>query len=94
MYKHGIEVTERATSFPSPLSTKYGVQVIFGTAPINLAENPAAAVNRPIKATTFEEAEKALGYSEDWEKYTLCQSMYASFKLFQIYCILFSLTLY
>ena len=89
MYKHGIEVTERATSFPSPLSTKYGVQVIFGTAPINLAENPAAAVNRPIKATTFEEAEKALGYSEDWEKYTLCQSMYASFKLFQINPVIF-----
>lgn len=89
MYKHGIEVTERATSFPSPLTTRYGVQVIFGTAPINLAENPAAAVNRPIKATTFEEAEKALGYSEDWENYTLCQSMYASFKLFQIGPVIF-----
>ena len=33
-YKHGIEVTEKATSMPSPLSTEYAVQVIFGTAQI------------------------------------------------------------
>ena len=35
-YKHGIEVTEKSTSFPSPMSTVYGVQVVFGTAPVNL----------------------------------------------------------
>ncbi|MFQ8681960.1 phage tail sheath family protein [Enterocloster sp.] len=88
-YKHGIEVTEKATSVRSPLSTQYGVQVIFGTAPVNLAKNPAAAVNRPIKANTFEEAQEALGYSDDWERYTLCQGMYASFQLFQIAPVIF-----
>lgn len=88
-YKHGIEVTEKATSMPSPLSTEYAVQVIFGTAPINQAADPKKAVNRPVKATTFEEAKKALGYSDDWEKYTLCQSMYASFQLFQTSPVIF-----
>ena len=88
-YKHGIEVTEKATSVRSPLSTRYGVQVIFGTAPVNLAKDPAATVNRPIKADTFEEAQEALGYSEDWEQYTLCQGMYASFQLFQIAPVIF-----
>lgn len=88
-YKHGIEVTEKATSVRSPLSTQYGVQVIFGTAPVNLAKNPAAAVNRPIKVNTFEEAQEALGYSDDWEHYTLCQGMYASFQLFQIAPVIF-----
>lgn len=86
-YKHGIEVMEKATSFPSPLSTKYGVQVVFGTAPVNLAASPA--VNRPVKAASFEEAEAALGYSDDWETYTLCQSMYASFQLFQVNPVIF-----
>ncbi|MEW4411531.1 phage tail sheath family protein [Clostridium sp. AN503] len=86
-YKHGIEVTEKATSFPSPMSTKYGVQVIFGTAPVNLARNPA--INRPVRAGSFEEAVEALGYSDDWEKYTLCQSMDASFKLFQVNPVIF-----
>lgn len=88
-YKHGIEVTEKATSFPSPLSTQYAVQVVFGTAPVNQAADPAAAVNRPIKAATFEDAQEALGYSEDWEKYTLCQSMYASFQLAQVSPVIF-----
>lgn len=88
-YKHGIEVTEKATSFPSPLSTQYAVQVVWGTAPVNQAADPAAAVNRPVKAATFEEAREALGYSEDWENYTLCQSMYASFKLAQISPVIF-----
>ena len=89
MYKHGIEVNEKATSFPSPLSTRYGVQVIFGTAPVNLADDPYNASNRPIRVSSFEEAQAALGYSEDWEHYTLCQSMYASFELFQIYPVVF-----
>lgn len=88
-YKHGIEVAEKATSFPSPLSTKYGVQTVFGTAPVNLADKPYETANRPIKISGFAEAEKLLGYSDDWESYTLCQSMYASFKIFQIYPIIF-----
>ena len=89
MYKHGIEVNEKATSFPSPLPTRYGVQVVFGTAPVNLAEDPYNACNRPIRVSSFEEAQAALGYSEDWEHYTLCQSMYASFELFQVYPVIF-----
>ena len=37
-YKHGIEVAEKATSLKTPLSTEYAAQVIFGTAPVNLAD--------------------------------------------------------
>ncbi len=88
-YKHGIEVTEKSTSFPSPMSTVYGVQVVFGTAPVNLTKNPQAAVNRPVKVTSFEEARALLGYSEDWENFTLCQSMSASFQLFQTNPVVF-----
>lgn len=88
-YKHGIEVTEKATSVRSPLLTQYGVQVIFGTAPVNMAKDPSAVVNCPIKANTFAEAREALGYSDDWENYTLCQGMYASFQQFQIGPVVF-----
>lgn len=88
-YKHGIEVMERETSFPSPAATKYGVQVIFGTAPVHLAKEPGKAVNQPVKAASFEEAKEKLGYSDDWERYSLCQSMYASFQLFQINPVIF-----
>ena len=88
-YKHGIEVIENKTSFPNPLSTRYGVQVVLGTAPVNLAEKPYEMANKPVKAANFEEAAKLLGYSEDWDKYTLCESMYASFKVFQVSPVIF-----
>lgn len=88
-YKHGIEVIENKTSFPNPLTTRYGVQVVLGTAPVNLAENPYETANKPIKVANYEEAVKQLGYSEDWKSYTLCESMYASFKVFQVSPVVF-----
>ena len=89
MYKHGIEVTEKTTAYERPLSTEYGVQVVIGTAPVHLTADPAGAVNRPVLLNSFAEAEEALGYSDDWEKYTLCQSMYASWQLFHVYPAVF-----
>ena len=88
-YKHGIEVIENKTSFPTPLTTRYGVQVVCGTSPVNLAEDPYAMVNVPVRVDSFESAVKLLGYSDVWEKYTLCESMYASFKLFQVSPVIF-----
>lgn len=88
-YKHRIEVSEKATSFPSPVTTEYGIQVVFGTAPVNLAEDPYAVANRPIRAGSFEDAETVLGYSDNWDKYTLCMSMYACFQVFQVNPVIF-----
>lgn len=88
MYKHGIEVIEKKTTYQRPLATRYGVQVIWGTAPIHLTKNPRAAVNRPVLVNSFSEAEEKLGYTEDW-KFSLCQSIYASFQLFQVYPVIF-----
>lgn len=82
-------MAEKATSLKTPLSTEYAAQVIFGTAPVNLAEYPEKAVNTPIMANSFEEAKAALGYSEDWKNYTLCQSMDASYNLFQVSPVIF-----
>ena len=47
-YKHGIKSRENTTSYPMPTTTENAVQVIWGTSPINLAENPKQAVNRPV----------------------------------------------
>lgn len=88
MYKHGIEVEEKKTTYERPLATSYGVQVVVGTAPVNLTKNPKEAVNCPVMVQSFEEAVKKLGYTDDWS-YTLCQSMYASFQLFNVYPVIF-----
>lgn len=77
MYKHGIEAEEKKTTYERPLATSYGVQVVVGTAPVNLIKNPKEAVNCPVMVQSFEEAVKKLGYTDDWS-YTLCQSLSGS----------------
>lgn len=89
MYKHGIEVEERATSYTQPLATRYGAQAIVGTAPVNLAEDMKAVINKPVKVSSWDEAVRKLGYSDDWGKYTLCQSMATSFRMFRVYPVIF-----
>lgn len=83
-YNHGIRVQENPTSLPAPVKGSAGLQVIFGTAPVNLIENPYAATNKLFIVHDFEEAQSCLGYSSDYEDYTLCQCMDASFKIFNV----------
>ena len=83
-YMHGIRIQENPTSVPTPVKNEAGVPVIFGTAPVNLAADPGNAVNRLFLCNTFAEARAAVGYSEDYESYTLCQAMDAFFKAFGV----------
>ena len=86
MSKHGVFIVEEATALTVPISGKSSVQVVIGTAPVNMAEDPAAVVNTPIMANSAAEAMAALGYSNDMEKgkYTLCQTMYATNNIYQV----------
>lgn len=83
-YKHGAYVQEVSSNVAAPVKNETGLHVIFGTAPVNKAAEPEKAVNQLILASTYEEAVEKLGYSEDYEKYTLCQAMDAYFKLFAV----------
>lgn len=83
-YEHGAYVQEVSSAIPAPKENESGLHVFFGTAPINQAAEPQKAVNQIIVAKSYEEAVKQLGYSEDYEKYTLCQVMNAYFKLFGV----------
>lgn len=74
-YNHGIAVLENPTSVPTPAVNDGEVPVIFGTAPINLASDPRAATNKLFLCNTFAEAQAAVGYSDDYENYSLCQAM-------------------
>ena len=88
-YQHGVRVLEQATGVVAPITGTAGLQVVFGTAPINLAKDPTGVTNKPVIAYSWAEAVEQLGYSDDWESYTLCQSMYASFKLFGVAPVIF-----
>lgn len=80
-YKHGIYISEVPTSLVPPVNTTAGLPVVFGTAPVHLAAEPAEP-NKPILCYTYAEAVSALGYSDDWKQYTLCEVMKAMFSLY------------
>lgn len=88
-YTHRIETREIDTQITIPVEGTAGLQVVIGTAPVNMAANPKAVVNVPVIAHTFVEAQQQLGYSEDFEHYTLCQSMDASFRMFAVAPVIF-----
>lgn len=80
-YKHGVYTSEIPTSIVPPVETTAGLPVIFGTAPLHLATDPAEA-NRPVLCYTYAEAVAAFGYSDDWKSYTLCEAIYSQFALY------------
>ena len=54
---------------------------VVGLAPVQSAESRVQA-GKPVLCTSWAEAVEKLGYSDDWETYTLCEMMYSHFQLF------------
>ena len=82
-YKHGVYTSEQATSLVPMTQTDSGLIVAVGTAPVHLATAPVER-NTPVLCYTYSEAVAALGYSDDFEKYTLCEAMKVHFALFNM----------
>ena len=80
-YKHGVYTSEVATSMVAPITGTAGLQVIVGTAPVNMLKDPAAAVNVPLLVNSYKEAVEAVGYLPDFASYTLCECISANFSV-------------
>ena len=87
-YKHGIYGREVATSLMPMTQINAGLPVVFGTAPVHLATDRAKA-NQPVLCYKYAEAVQALGYSDNWQDYTLCEFMYSQFSLFNMAPVVF-----
>lgn len=72
--EHGIFIYEEATALTIPKESSAGLQVVIGTAPVNMLENPDAAVNTPILALSSTEAQANLGYSMNFKEFMLLLS--------------------
>lgn len=81
MPNHGVFVRQAATSVSTPNVAECGIPFVIGTAPVQSADNPAGA-GVPVLCTSWAEAVEKLGYSNDWSKYSICEMMYAHFKMF------------
>ena len=51
-YKHGVYTSEQATGMTAPVTGTAGLQVVVGTAPVNMLEHPEQAVNTPTSRET------------------------------------------
>lgn len=88
-YYHGISTRQTATSLSTPVTATSGVTFVVGTAPVHIlgVESIDGAdsyknVNVPVMCNNYSEAVTAFGYSDNWEKYTLCEVMYNHFQLY------------
>lgn len=83
-YKHGVYTSEVATSLVAPIEGTAGLMVVVGTAPVNMLEDPAGAVNKPLLVHSYKEAVEAVGYVPDFAKYTLCEAISAAFSVVSV----------
>lgn len=86
MYKHGVYGVIADLPIKQTDLCK-SVPVYVGTAPVHLANDEN--VNRPVLIKNMAEAIDKLGYSDDWDKYTLCEAMKVHFDKAQIGPVVF-----
>lgn len=79
---HGISVSEQATSVKSIVAGDSALPLIFGTAPVNMLENPT--LNEPVLCLSYSEAVKAFGSIKDNNDYTLLQAIEILYSLYGI----------
>lgn len=85
--KHGIYVSgQRGVS--TPVTATSGIPFAIGVSPIHAARKPAA-VGIPVMCGSMAEFTEKFGYSDDWEKYPLCEFAYALFTLYGVSSVVF-----
>ena len=90
---HGISTSKLTTSVSSPNVAARGIIFAVGTSPAHMV---GGKINEVVMANNYEEAVKALGYSDDWKKYGLSEVVYTAFVLYHIpllflFCVLMGL---
>lgn len=81
---HGVSGREEATSLLTPVESTASLPVVVGTAPINLSTKETYPVNVPVLCYSFTEAVANFGYSDDFEKFTLCEVVDSHFRKFNL----------
>lgn len=85
-FYHGISTNEKATALAAPTEISVGITFAVGTAPV---QQVGGAANKLVFANNYSEAVAALGYSDDWEKFTLCEVMKTHFQLYGVGPVIF-----
>ncbi|MCD8355864.1 MAG: phage tail protein [Clostridia bacterium] len=78
---YGARAIKQEETVATPSVATSGITIAFGTAPVHQVDGKA---NTVVSASTYDEAVSAVGYSDDWAKYTLCEVIYSHFKLYGV----------
>lgn len=79
-YKHGVFGIQTPTTDKLPPAGVGTLPVYVGTAPVQQLSDYSGAINTPIIINSFDDAKAKIGYSDDWDTFTLCEAVYAHFK--------------
>lgn len=85
-YYHGVKTRQVGTSVSTPVTAGSGIAFVVGTAPVHIVDGKT---NVPVLGNNYSEAVAALGYSDNWEKYSLCEVMYSHYKLYGVSPVVF-----
>jgi phage tail sheath protein FI len=88
-FPHGVSWSDVPTSILAPRRADVGLNVVFGAAPLHLRKNGRDFVNKARLYNNYPEAVRELGYSDDWEKYTICEHMDSLFVQFAMFPVVY-----
>ena len=79
-YKHGM-YAYIGNSAAKNVTSAGTIAVYVGTAPVNLVKGYAdkGVINTPVKLSNYLHAQKTVGYSIDWDSFTICEAIGAHF---------------
>lgn len=83
---HGVNAQRKATSVSGTVTASSGIIFAVGAAPVQAVNGKC---NEVIMANTYEEAVEALGYSDDFKSFGLCEVMYTAFQLYKVAPVFF-----
>src|SRR5260221_3512201 len=82
--RHGATWETVPTSIQVPIRAVPGVNIVVGTAPLYKFADGSARVNNQVLCINYEDAVRQLGFTKDFHNYTLCEHMYAAFRLYGV----------
>ncbi len=90
VYKHGVYAQQLPTSIVPPRRVESALPVVVGTAPVHMIKDGhVGPVNEPVLIYSHAEAVQTLGWSDDWDRYTICELIYSHFVLYGLAPVVF-----
>lgn len=79
-YRHGAYADQEASRDYTSPSGAGTVPVYIGRAPVHQLTDYSGTKNVPLQLSSWQDAAGKIGYSDNWEKYDLCEAVYAHFR--------------